>query len=257
MFEHPPLVVLGAAALAMTGVFEIQRRTRNAGWVDVAWSYLMAGAAVFYAAVADGALLPRALVAVLACAWGLRLGTHLALRVGREAEDGRYQYLRGHWRDSQPKFFGFFLFQAALTAILSLPYYAVARNPIAEATPWTIAGVALFALCVALESLADRQLARFRHDPANKGKVCDVGLWRYSRHPNYFFEWLHWFAYVLLAIGSPSWWLALLGPVLMGLSLGFVTGIPFVEQQSLRSRGDAYRDYQRRTSVFVPWFPAK
>src|SRR5690349_23159271 len=107
MFEHPPLVVLGAAALAMAGVFEVQRRTRNAGWVDVAWSYLMAGAAAFYAIVGDGALLPRVLVAVLAGVWGLRLGTHLALRVGREREDGRYRYLREHWGDSQSKFFGF------------------------------------------------------------------------------------------------------------------------------------------------------
>jgi steroid 5-alpha reductase family enzyme len=254
---HPVLVVLLASALAMAGVFLVQLRTRNAGYVDVAWSYLMAGAAAYYAATGAGAPLPRILVALLAGLWGLRLGTYLLLRVSREPEDGRYRHLREHWNGSQPKFFAFFMFQAALTAILSLPYYVVAQNPVGAWTPWTILGVAVFVVAVALESVADRQLAGFRHDPANRGKVCDIGLWRFSRHPNYFFEWLHWFAYVALAIGAPLWWLALLGPVLMGLSLGFVTGIPFVEAQSLRSRGDAYREYQRRTSVFVPWLPGR
>lgn len=255
MALHPILVVLLVAALVMTGVFIVQWRTRNAGFVDVAWSYLMAGAAVWYAITGAGAMLPRVLVATLACAWGLRLGTYLLFRVSREPEDGRYRFLRGHWNDSQPRFFAFFMFQAALTAILSLPYYVVAQNPTGELTVWTFLGVAIFVVAVGCEALADRQLARFRHDPRNKGKVCDVGLWRFSRHPNYFFEWLHWFAYVALAIGAPHAYLALLGPVLMGLSLGFVTGIPFVEAQSLRSRGDAYRDYQRRTSVFVPLPP--
>ena len=98
MFQHPLLVVLGAAALAMAGVFLVQLRTRNAGWVDVAWSYLMAGAATVYALSGDGALLPRVLVAILAGVWGLRLGTHLWIRVSREPEDGRYRYLREHWQ---------------------------------------------------------------------------------------------------------------------------------------------------------------
>lgn len=252
---HPVLVVLVAASVVMTATWELQRRTHNAGYVDVAWSYLMGAAAAWYAWSGAGASLPRALVAVLGMAWGLRLGTYLLKRVHGEAEDGRYKYLREHWHGHQGKLYGFFVFQAILTAVFSLPFWIVAQNPVAAVTPWTIAGVATWALALGGESIADAQLARFRHDPANKGRVCDVGLWRYSRHPNYFFEWLHWFAYVFLAIGAPYWWVALMGPVLMFLSLFFVTGIPFVEQQSLRSRGDAYREYQRRTSVFVPLPP--
>jgi steroid 5-alpha reductase family enzyme len=178
----------------------------------------------------------------------------LLLRLRHEREDGRYAYMRQAIGDNQAKWYAFFLFQAGLTVLFSLPFW-VAANNIAASMTWLLVGVAIWLLSIGGESIADRQLAAFRTDPANKGKVCDIGLWRYSRHPNYFFEWLHWFAYLALAIGSPLWWLSLLGAVLMLCSLLWVTGIPFVEQQSLRSRGEAYREYQRRVSVFVPWFP--
>jgi steroid 5-alpha reductase family enzyme len=94
-------------------------------------------------------------------------------------------------------------------------------------------------------------------NPANRGKTCQEGLWRYSRHPNYFFEWLHWFAYVSWAAGSGLEWLAWMGPVIMLWFLVKVTGIPASEAQSLKSRGEEYREYQRRTSAFIPWFRKK
>ena len=105
--------------------------------------------------------------------------------------------------------------------------------------------------------LADRQLSAFRMNPANRGQVCRQGMWRYSRHPNYFCEWLHWWAYVLLAVGAAGGWLNVLGPVLMLYFLHKVTGIPPTEAQALKNRGEAYREYQRTTSIFFPWPPKK
>ncbi len=255
MSLHPIAQVALGAWVAMTLVWWLSWRTRNAGYVDVAWSYLMGAAAAWYAYIGTGALVPRVLVAVMAGLWGLRLGTHLLRRVAGETEDGRYAYMRGAIGDDQRKWYAFFVFQAGLTVLFSLPFWVVAGNATEGFTPWAIAAIAVWLISVSGESIADAQLARFRHDPANKGRVCDVGLWRYSRHPNYFFEWLHWFAYVLLAVGAPWSGLTWLGPVLMLASLLWVTGIPFVEAQSLRSRGDSYRQYQRRTSMFIPWFP--
>jgi steroid 5-alpha reductase family enzyme len=105
------------------------------------------------------------------------------------------------------------------------------------------------------EHVADRQLARFRADPVNRGKTCRAGLWRYSRHPNYFFEWLHWFTYVALAVGATAVWYSLSGPVLMYVFLRWISGVPYTEAQALRTRGDDYRDYQRHTSMFFPLPP--
>ncbi|MGH8326519.1 MAG: DUF1295 domain-containing protein [Steroidobacteraceae bacterium] len=252
-----PLVVLAAlASIAMAAGWTWQRRNENAGIVDVIWASGLAAAAVLMAALEKGAVAPRILLGVLGGAWGLRLSGHLWLRVRSEPEDGRYQALRAHWRGSQLKFLLFFLFQALLVVLFSLPFLTVARN--CAATPaWLVAGSLIWLTAVLGESVADRQLARFRADPANRSRTCRAGLWRYSRHPNYFFEWLHWFAYVALAQGAPLAALAWIGPVLMLVFLRWVSGIPFTEAQALRSRGDDYRDYQQSTSMFVPWFPKR
>jgi steroid 5-alpha reductase family enzyme len=258
MFPSTPLLlVLVGAVLAMAATWWLQMRTRNAGFVDVVWAALMGAAALFYGAVGMGAATPRLLVAMLGGIWGFRLALHLLARVLHEAEDGRYRHLREHWRDDQGKFLAFFMAQALLVALFSVPFLVVANNPVAGITSWSIAGVLLWAAALGGESLADAQLARWRKDPAHRGRTCRAGLWGWSRHPNYFFEWLHWFAYVLLAVGSPGWAWSLLGPLLMGASLLWVTGIPFTEAQALRSRGDDYRAYQREVSMFFPWFPKR
>jgi steroid 5-alpha reductase family enzyme len=244
------------AAAMMTLGWRWQRARANAGIVDVLWAAGVGGSAVVLALVGDGAWPTRLLLALLGGGWGVRLAVHLWQRVHGEPEDGRYQNLRAHWNGDQLKFFAFFQFQALLIVLFALPFLAVSRNPAASA-PWLAAALAIWLFSVIGESIADAQLARFRNDPSHRGLTCREGLWRYSRHPNYFFEWLHWFAYVCLAIGSPIGWLAWSGPVVMYVFLRWVSGIPYTETQALRSRGDDYRNYQRSTSMLVPWFPKR
>ncbi len=235
-----------------------QRSTGNAGIVDVGWSLGtgLAGAAL---ALTSGGWEPRALlVAGLAAVWGGRLAWHIHHRSVGKPEDGRYADLRRTWgRNAQWKFFLFFQAQAVLALGFALPIWMAAR-PARPQWEWLDAlGVGLWLLSVAGEALSDLQLQTFRSDPANRGRVCRRGLWACSRHPNYFFEWIHWWAYVALAAGSPGWAFTLCAPALMLLFLFKVTGIPATEAHALRSRGEAYRSYQREVSAFFPWFPRR
>jgi steroid 5-alpha reductase family enzyme len=246
-------IIWALAALLMCAGWIWQRRHANAGIVDVLWSLGLALAAVGLALRGSGAGAVRLLVGVLGTAWGLRLAFHLWGRV-RAEEDGRYQALRAAWQGSQWKFFAFFQLQALLVALFALPFWAAAASP-RPRTVWLVVAVLVWGLAIGGETLADRQLARFRAQPGSRARVCDQGLWRYSRHPNYFFEWVHWFTYVALAAAGSYRWLALSGPVLMYLFLRWLSGIPFTEAQALRTRGAAYREYQRRTPRLFPWFP--
>jgi steroid 5-alpha reductase family enzyme len=250
------VLVWTLSAVLMTLGWLWQRRRCNAGIVDVLWAGGLAGSALLCAALGSGARAPRLLLSGCAGVWGLRLAGHLWRRLRAQPEDGRYQALRARWHDDQRKWFGMFQFQAALIALFSVPFVIVAANP-ATRPAWLAAGAALCCLSVAGEARADSQLARFRAEPANRGRTCRVGLWRYSRHPNYFFEWLHWFTYAALAVGARHAWLALAGPLVMFVFLRFVSGIPFTEAQALRTRGEDYRDYQRRTSMLFPWPPRR
>ena len=244
------------SAAALLALWLVQLRTRNAGIVDLGWTVLTAGAGVAFACLGDGDGTRRVLLGAIAGLWGLRLAAHLARRISGEPEDGRYADLRARFGARADRWFlVFFQVQALFVLALSVPF-ALAATQTAPLTPWAAAtAVSLAAAAVAGELVADGQLARHRRDAANRGKTCRTGLWRYSRHPNYFFEWVHWLAYVPLAWGAPWGWIALLGPVLMLLLITKVTGIPPTEERALRSRGDDYRAYQRTTSAFFPWPP--
>ena len=244
-------------SLAMTAVWAYARHTQNIGYVDVAWAALMGLMAIAVAVTGRGALLPRALIGLLGAAWALRLCLHLFHRVHRQPEDGRYANLRDHWGGHQGKMFWFFQLQALVIALFAAPLLAAASNPVTGISGWIIAGVLLWLISVGAETLADRQLSAWRDDPAHHGKTCRSGLWAWSRHPNYFFETLHWFSYALIAVGAPQAWIALTGPALMFAFVYRVTGIPYTEAQALRSRGEDYRAYQREVSAFFPLPPRR
>jgi len=247
-----------AISIAMFILWLIQTRTRNANSVDVAWGAGVGVMGLFLALTSEGVESRRILLALVSGAWSLRLTAYLVRdRILSHGEDGRYARLRESWGlDANRNFFLFFQFQAVLVVILSVPLMMVAHSE-APLSLLDWAGCILGLTAVLGESVADMQLAAFRRNPANRGRTCRSGLWRYSRHPNYFFEWLHWWAYVLLAAGSPGWWITLTGPALMLFFIFKVTGIPATEARALATRGEDYRRYQESTSQFVPWFPKK
>lgn len=256
------LLLIGQALAGLCLVFGLLyllcRRLDNYGFVDVAWAYAFAPLAAFYAWAAPGWLPRRLAVAALAGAWSLRLGTHLLRRVAAHhpVEDGRYVQLRRDWAGNfGPKMAGFFQLQAASIVLLGIVFLPSMLNPTAHFHRLELLAAGLWLVAIAGEGLADAQLAAFKRDPANRGRVCAAGLWRFSRHPNYFFEWLAWVAYFVGALASPHGWVALIGPASILYLLLRVTGIPLTEEQAVRSKGEAYRRYQQTTSAFVPWFP--
>jgi steroid 5-alpha reductase family enzyme len=244
-------VALGAYALAL--------KIRLFAVVDTVWASCLGVAAVIYYCLAAPGNLRGTVALLIMLFWSGRLTLHLVRdRILTGKEDPRYAALAKHWGDrARFRFLFVFLGQIPLVALFLLPFTLAVDHTTAD---WRLLdSLALLIALTALwgEMLADRQLARFRADPANAGGVCQEGLWRYSRHPNYFFEWLHWFAYVAFAWGAPLGWLALVGPVMMYLFLRYVTGVPFAERSSLRSRGEAYRKYQKTTNTFFPWRPQR
>lgn len=246
------------AAAFLTALWAVQLRTRDAGISDFGWAASLGGLAVAYALTLDaGWPTRRALVAALAGLWSARLSWHLLTdRVLPPGEDGRWRALRERWGGRAPAlFFLVFQLQALLAAVLSGAYLLAMGAPTPGFRGWDVLGAAIVIGAVAGETIADRQLARWRADPANRGRTCRTGLWRWSRHPNYFFEWLHWWAWPVLAIGAPWGWVAVYAPILMLAFILWLSGIPATERRALATRGEDYRRYQRTTSAFFPWPP--
>lgn len=246
------LVVFAAKTLAWI----IQLRTRNGGLVDAVWAVTLGGLAVIYAALGDALLVVRVAMALMGSVWGLRLGVHLFLRNWNQPEDWRYARFRAQWgAHADRNMFWFFQFQNIFTLLLS----ASAFLPLAyrDGVPpfaCLILAAMIWLTSVFGEGLADAQMERFRGNPANRGKVCTDGLWRWSRHPNYFFECLHWLAYLPLAWGMELWWVLLGAPLVMAFLLMKMSGVPLLEAEMMQ-RKPGYADYVRRTSALVPWPP--
>lgn len=255
------LVGIGAAGVCglMFILWLIHFPMKNAAIVDGGWAGGLALLAILYAAFGPGYGPRRLMIGAMGGVWGLRLSLYLlTTRVFGHEEEGRYVALREKWKTGIPlKFLIFFEAQAVLCVLLSVPFLMAVLNPEPRLSVIEESAAALWLIALAGESKADRDLHRFKSNPANKGKTCREGLWKYSRHPNYFFEWLIWIAYALFALASPGGWWGLTAPAMMLYFLFRVTGIPATERQALRTKGDDYRDYQRTTSAFVPWFPRK
>jgi steroid 5-alpha reductase family enzyme len=250
--------VLLAAALAVAAVMVatwlVSLAVRDASIVDLVWGAGFAVVAAVSAVVGDGPASRRVLLAVLVGVWGLRLSAYLARRNLGHGEDFRYVKMRRHWGDRfwWVSFFQVFLLQGVLMWVVSLPVQlAAASLRPAGLGPLAWVGVAVWAVGLFFEAVGDAQLARFKADPASKGQVMDRGLWRYTRHPNYFGDCCLWWGIFLVAAetGAARW--GVVGPIVMTILLLRVSGVALLEKD-IGSRRPGYADYVRRTSAFFP-----
>lgn len=250
------VVSLIACCLIMLLVWLWAVKIKNASVVDIFWSFNfpVIGIIVFF--MGEGWSTRKLVIAAMVIIWGSRLGFHLLNRIlsHLDVEEGRYQQLRKEWAPNPDrKFFYFFQMQAVSNVFLAIPFFIIASNTNPKFSFFEIVGVCIWIVSILGEATADWQLQQFKKNSNNKGKVCESGLWNYSRHPNYFFEWLIWVAYFVFALGSNYGWISIVCPAIMLYLLFKVTGIPMTEEQSIRSKGEAYKQYQKTTSVFVPW----
>ncbi len=262
-------VELIAIAVALSAVMSLgwaaEQRSGNSGWIDTVWTFGLGfvgiGAALFpLAAEVPGAAPRHILVAVAVAAWALRLGGHIAQRTAGIADDPRYAELRkGYGAQASWQMWLLVQKQALVSIPLALAIFLAAQNPAPALRPQDYLAIAVFAVAIGGEALADAQLRRFRRMSSERGGICDVGLWSWSRHPNYFFQWFGWLGYPLIAIdpaGRYPWgWLALLAPACMYWLLVYVSGIPPLESHMLSTRGAKFRAYVARTNAFFPWPP--
>lgn len=252
--------VLVGASLIMALAWWVSEKTGKSGWADTLWSFAVGALGVLVAVTPVSGWevsLRQLLVAFIAGAWSLRLGLHIARRTVTGSEDPRYAWLRGQWGErASPRLFWFLQIQAAAAFLLAGCIGLAAHRP-GPSGAGDALGIVLMLIAVMGEGLADHQLRGFKADPANRGLICDRGLWSVSRHPNYFFEWLGWCAYAAIAIdpagGYAAGWLTFAGPAFMYWLLVHVSGIPPLEAHLQRSRGAAFNAWRDSVSAFWPW----
>jgi steroid 5-alpha reductase family enzyme len=263
----PSLLMVTAVGLCavMSLAWVLQRKTGQSGWIDATWSFAIGAAGVFLSLAPLGGESPTArqiMIAAFAAASSLRLGAHIVSRSLNAGEDPRYHALALEWGEDFPRrLFWFLQIQAACAFLLSLSIFLAARNPAAFPAITDILSATALTIAIAGEAWSDSTLARFRAKSAALPGVCMIGPWAWSRHPNYFFQWLSWVGFALAAIDLtgawPQGWLALLAPLFMYWLLAHVSGVPPLEKHMLSSRGDAFRAYQTRVNVFFPGPPRR
>lgn len=247
----------GVILLYLTLVWLVSVRLKNAGIVDIFWGMGFVLANAVYFALADGYAPRQLLVTILVTLWGLRLSVYIFRRNWGKPEDYRYQNFRakagpGYWWRS---YYSVFLLQGFLLWIISVPLLAAQLSTRAGLGIWAYLGAVVWAIGLFFEAVGDWQLARFKANLANKGQLFDGGLWRYTRHPNYFGDAMCWWGYYLIAVGAGGFW-TIFSPALMTTLLMRVSGVTLLEQ-SLRETKPGYREYVARTNAFFPWFPRR
>ena len=250
--------LVAVAAMMITGWF-ISLAYRNVTIVDSLWGlgFILVAWLTFF--MSDGVWSRKMLIAVLVTLWGLRLSIYLSWRNWGKGEDPRY----GSWRKkSGDRFwlvslFKVFILQALFLWVISVAVQIGQLAPTPAKLTWLDGlGIIVWAVGFTFESLGDWQLAKFKSDPASKGRVMDRGLWAYTRHPNYFGEFLIWWGIFLITLSTPNSWWTILSPAIITMVLLKMTGIPLTEQELVKNR-PGYSEYVKRTSAFVPWFPVK
>ncbi len=249
------LITLSINLAAFLGLWLYQEVSKNASFVDVLWAFSIGVQAGIYYWWLGGQSPHGVLTLFLAVFWCLRLSLYLTRRLWRQAEDSRYRKLREKWGSASSRnFLWVHLMNAAVSWLMALSFYPLFAHQSEEGS-WALwLGFALGMSAIFLEALADYQLKKFKLQKANQGRVLDTGLWRYSRHPNYFFEWLHWLSYGVMAWGLTLGSLSFVGAVVIYVFLTRITGIPFERDKAPEVR-PKYAEYVAKTSAFFPWPP--
>lgn len=243
--------------VSMTLLWLISLAIKNSSIVDIFWGIGFIVIAWFVFANALGYLPRKQLIAILVTIWGLRLAVHIGIRNWGKPEDPRY----AKWRDESGSrwwwisFFKVFLLQGVLMWIISTPIIAAETSGFpAILTPLDMIGVLLWAFGLLFESIGDFQLMHFKADPSNRGKILTAGLWKYTRHPNYFGESVLWWGYYVIALAASAWW-TIFSPIIMTYLLVKVSGVAMLERMMKHKPG--YEEYIQQTQSFIPWFPKK
>ena len=259
--DYYPLIWIACGLIAaMTVAWVVQRLTGSSGWIDAIWSLAVGvgGLAAALLPAPEAVAGRQVFAAILVGLWSLRLAWHIAARTHGAGEDPRYADLARQWgRSFGPRLFMFLQIQAVAAFVLVVAVRMAATNPAPFPGLTDMMGLVILLTAIAGETVSDAQLSRFRRIHHGQKAVCDVGLWAWSRHPNYFFEWLAWCAWPVMALDVVNWrpevLVALAAPVMMYVLLVHISGIPPLEAHMLASRGDAFRAYQARVSAFFPW----
>lgn len=251
------LILVMGMMIVLWAIYMVQK---FASILDIGWALGFVFCGIVYFSMGEGYWMRRGLITFMVLVWGLRLAWHLLRRfIVSPEEDPRYQEIKKLWNSKKPdrQFLLFAIIQGLLVVLLSLPFLLANINRSTDLSLWEPLGFLFWLVGLLGESLADWQLWQFKKDPTNRDKVCQMGLWHYSRHPNYFFECVIWIGFFLFALGSPWGWLTIYCPLVIFYLILKVTGIPLAEAQALRTKGDEYREYQRTTNMFIPWFKEK